>query len=222
MKRKLLVSLVLIGIIATSVAVGAFAATDIKLLINGKQVNADIQIVDGLSYVPLRVISESLGADVIWDGDSRTITINGKNVETPKSGVKSYDVDVNVESGPMQMKISKVSLDPAYQQSKYDKKIKAVVMDVSVENTSDDTISWYPVLDGKLALNTKEQIDRSSFQSDNVDGDFIGKIVKPGKIVFEVKGDLDKITSFNYVIRGAYDKEYNQVGEDKTVVIVLK
>lgn len=54
---------------------------------------------------------------------------------------------------PMKMKISKVTLDPAYQQTTYDKKIKAIVMDVAVENTSDQTISWFPA-QGKLVLNT--------------------------------------------------------------------
>lgn len=35
----------------------------------------------------------------------------------------------------MKMKISKVTLDPAYQQTTYDMKIKAIVMVVAVENT---------------------------------------------------------------------------------------
>ncbi|MDR6555070.1 copper amine oxidase N-terminal domain-containing protein [Paenibacillus qinlingensis] len=78
MKKKLLIALGLSGVIAASVAVGAYAATDIKLYINGKIINADLQIVDGSSYVPLRVVSESLGADVKWDGDKREIRIVGQ------------------------------------------------------------------------------------------------------------------------------------------------
>ncbi|CAH1217514.1 hypothetical protein PAECIP111891_04577 [Paenibacillus allorhizoplanae] len=78
MKKKLLIALGLTGVIAASIAVGAYAATDIKLFINGKIINADLQIVDGSSYVPLRVVSESLGADVKWDGDKREIRITGQ------------------------------------------------------------------------------------------------------------------------------------------------
>jgi hypothetical protein len=78
MKKKLFITLGLTAIIATSIAIGAYAASDIKLFINGKLINADLQIVDGSSYVPLRVVSESLGADVKWDGDKREISISGK------------------------------------------------------------------------------------------------------------------------------------------------
>ncbi|MDD9266033.1 stalk domain-containing protein [Paenibacillus sp. GCM10023248] len=84
MKKKLLVALGLSGIIAASVAVGAYAASDIKLFINGKLINADLQIVDGNSYVPLRVVSESLGADVKWDGEKREISIQQKGVSETK------------------------------------------------------------------------------------------------------------------------------------------
>ncbi|OAS14850.1 stalk domain-containing protein [Paenibacillus oryzisoli] len=78
MKKKLLIALGLTGVIAASVAVGAYAATDIKLFINGKIINADMQIVDGSSYVPLRVVSESLGADIKWDEVKREISITGQ------------------------------------------------------------------------------------------------------------------------------------------------
>jgi hypothetical protein len=55
-----------------------------------------------------------------------------------------------------------------------------------------------------------------------VDGDFIGKVVKTGKIVFEIKGDLNSITSLNYVVDGPSDSKYQRVGEDKTTQIILK
>lgn len=82
MKKKLLITFGLAGIIAASVAVGAYAASDIKLFINGKLINTDLQIVDGSSYVPLKVVSESLGAEVKWDGDKREIHIGKENDPT--------------------------------------------------------------------------------------------------------------------------------------------
>lgn len=44
---------------------------------NGKQINLDVpaMIENGRTLVPVRVISESLGATVNWDGTSRTVTI---------------------------------------------------------------------------------------------------------------------------------------------------
>ena len=76
--KKLLTALGLSAIIAASIAIGAYAATDIKLWINGKVIETDIQIVNGSSYVPLRVVSESLGAEVKWDGNKRTISITSQ------------------------------------------------------------------------------------------------------------------------------------------------
>lgn len=226
MKKKLAVTTCLAAIIASSFAIGVYAASDIKLLINGKAVDTQIEIIDGSSYVPLRVVSESLGADVKWDGDSRTISITGgsKAVEAPKSDAKSFNVNVNVESGPMRLNITKVTLDPAYKRSEYSNAVKAVILDSTVENTSDMNVSWSPDgLGSKLILNTKEQIESASFSSDRVGGEFVGKVIKSGKIIFEVKGDLTAVTSMNYVVDGAYNSDsYARIGQNKTADIVLK
>jgi hypothetical protein len=46
--------------------------------VNGKAVTLDVAptIVAGRTFVPLRVISETLGAQVTWKAASRTITID--------------------------------------------------------------------------------------------------------------------------------------------------
>ncbi|MNY76286.1 hypothetical protein D3C86_2158260 [compost metagenome] len=69
--------------------------------------------------------------------------------------------------------------------------------------------------------NTKEQVDGFLY-SERVDGKFIGKVVKTGKIVFEIKGDLSAITSINYTVEAPYGMNYRPVGEDKTAEIILK
>ena len=79
MRKKILAVIAATAIIATTFVASVYAATDIKLFINGKLVNADLQIVDGSSYVPLRVVSETLGADIKWDDATRTITITSKD-----------------------------------------------------------------------------------------------------------------------------------------------
>ncbi|MEF9958620.1 MAG: family 10 glycosylhydrolase [Niameybacter sp.] len=49
----------------------------IKLIIRGKRVNPPVApfIEEGTTLVPLRIISENLGADVDWEGESRSIII---------------------------------------------------------------------------------------------------------------------------------------------------
>ncbi len=56
-----------------------FAEQPITLIINGKTItNASPQIVSDRMYVPLRVISEELGATVEWDGVNRVVIVNNR------------------------------------------------------------------------------------------------------------------------------------------------
>lgn len=223
MKKKFFMGLGLSAIIAASVAVGAYAASDIKLFINGKVVSSGVEIIDGSSYVPLRVVSEALGADVKWDGDKREIQIQGKGYDPAQANVppaKSFNVNVNITSGPMTLDITKVTLDPAYKENKYSNPVKAIILDSIVENTSNDSVNWYITQD-KIVTNTKEQVS-GYLHSEQVDGEFLGKVVKKGKIVFEIKGDLSAISSFNYNISGPIGKDYKRIGEAKTTEIILK
>jgi hypothetical protein len=86
-KYKLIVS---IGIIVLFLFVNVYAVPYIKLVINGQQVNTDVppQIVNGTTLVPIRVISESLGAKVNWDGDTQTVT-----VDMPRETLEAHIVD---------------------------------------------------------------------------------------------------------------------------------
>lgn len=215
------------GIVAVSLvsaAVGAWAATDIKLFVNGKQSTVDLQIIDGSSYVPLRAVSEMLGADVKWDGDARTITITGKDYH-PAGSLKSFNVNVNVDSGPMKMNISKVTLDPSYSKDEYQQKTPAIVFDVTVENTSDSNVFWSPA-QGTVVLNTKEQIDGVGglMYSDDVGGHFMGKVIKKGKLVIPIKNsNLDDISSLNFNISAPInDDSFSPVGVDTTTAVILK
>lgn len=59
-----------------SLQIGADAAT-----INGEtvQVSPPAQIINGSTFVPLRFVSEALGADVGWDESTRTVSITTKS-----------------------------------------------------------------------------------------------------------------------------------------------
>ncbi|MCL1848792.1 MAG: substrate-binding domain-containing protein [Clostridiales bacterium] len=76
MKKKILV-LSLIVAVSMLLASSLFAA-DITLIIDGVRQNPAVApIVDnGVTLVPLRLISETLGADVAWDGGKQQATID--------------------------------------------------------------------------------------------------------------------------------------------------
>ncbi|GAB6990151.1 hypothetical protein JCM16418A_22010 [Paenibacillus pini] len=61
----------------TVIPLGAYAANnDIKVTINGKQLYFDVnpQSIDGRTFVPMRGIFGALGADIKWDGKTKTVT----------------------------------------------------------------------------------------------------------------------------------------------------
>lgn len=57
-----------------------YANNTYTVIVNGKQVNCDgyINMINGRIVVPLRSISEALGATVAWDQKAKTVLINSK------------------------------------------------------------------------------------------------------------------------------------------------
>ena len=59
----------------------AFKVGDEILKINGESVEVEKPyVVEGTTLVPLRVITEAFGAQVDWDGNTQTITLNYSDV----------------------------------------------------------------------------------------------------------------------------------------------
>lgn len=95
MKKRLLSILLAVGIVAGTVGTAAAVYTtqinvdpDISVTMGGKDVAledvngkaVDPMYIDGTIYLPIRAISETVGYDVQWDGDTKTVVI-GEPVE---------------------------------------------------------------------------------------------------------------------------------------------
>lgn len=67
------ISKIIAGALAAVMCVPAtaLAYSDVRVYVNGMRVNENIILDNDLTYVPLRVISEELGAKVTWDGEAR-------------------------------------------------------------------------------------------------------------------------------------------------------
>lgn len=91
MKRKLLFSAFIALIIAVSASIYAIAASGITLIVNGKTVHTETISRNNTTYVPLRAVSELLGADVGWDQKTKTITITGEGYTATKTDTTGYD-----------------------------------------------------------------------------------------------------------------------------------
>jgi hypothetical protein len=234
-KHKQLIAGVIIGSVISGTGVvfadqdvSAVLSTSIRFKFNGqeKQSPDGVLVYNGRTYVPARFVAEQLGANVTWDGNTRTVNITsgepqgGDQTPPVQSGAKVFPVDIDISSGPMKMHISKITLDPAFRLSSFDAPTNAVIFTVETENTSPDTISWYPD-QGKIVLNTKEQVEYGN-SFDGVGGEYIGNVKKDGTIVFRIKSKINDISSIKYIVDGPYDSNFERVGDNVEKDIVLR
>jgi rhodanese-related sulfurtransferase len=73
-KRTVVLLVVLFSLILSGIA---YSAQDIKIMMDGKAVASDVapQLMNDRVLVPVRVISEGLGADVEWDGAQMAVMV---------------------------------------------------------------------------------------------------------------------------------------------------
>lgn len=93
--KKILSLLITMTILMTSLT-AAHCEDDIRVTLDGNEIAFDVppQIIDDRTLVPMRAIFEALGAEVTWNGETRTITaINGEKTITMAIG--SHDMYVN-------------------------------------------------------------------------------------------------------------------------------
>ncbi len=71
--------------------------------INGEPTNLDLppQVIDGVTMVPLRFVSEALGANVDWDAQDQTVMISSGNYPIPPAG----EIRDNIGSRPMRLRM---------------------------------------------------------------------------------------------------------------------
>ncbi len=62
--KKTLLCLLLILVLCSTVVL---AQSTVRVYVNGMRVNEDVILKDGRTYVPLRAVSETMGAEVSWD-----------------------------------------------------------------------------------------------------------------------------------------------------------
>lgn len=95
-RRTLLAAALLVAWAFCLSAPAAQAAPTVEIIINGQQIASDVQpvIVEGRTYVPLRVVSENLGARVTWMEQDRQVVISWKTEATPDLPQTSGDIPI--------------------------------------------------------------------------------------------------------------------------------
>ena len=87
MKKKVIVSMLVVALLFCSVT--SVFAHPIKIIFNGKEVKSDVspQIINGRVLVPIRIITEKLGALVKWNDKHNRVDIDFEEIESQKNRI---------------------------------------------------------------------------------------------------------------------------------------
>ncbi len=100
-KRLLVVTGAVVLLVALSTAV--FADAPIKLIVNGRVVETDVnpQLTGDRVFVPVRWVAEALGAKVDWQGQTRSVLIDVPDPASLQNQVKQLEAAV-APAGPLE------------------------------------------------------------------------------------------------------------------------
>lgn len=76
MKKTVFSAIAVLVVIATVLTVTVFAGSDIRVYVNGIRVEHDVILSNDRTYLPVRAVGEAMGADVVWDEQSRSVFIS--------------------------------------------------------------------------------------------------------------------------------------------------
>lgn len=150
--------------------------------------------------------------------DDKSGTVEESDIGKIEIIKQKKDINDIYESGPMKFTIEALQIAKftPNEDSKemFDGKdeLTVITMQAQAENMSDDTISFYPD-QSTIVTNTKEQKTAEVFFSDEVGGDFIGKVIKKGEIFFFLDSNPDEINNLKFVIDAAHNQNLDSVGE---------
>ncbi|MFZ5898414.1 MAG: stalk domain-containing protein [Bacillota bacterium] len=105
----------------------------LKVLVDGKEVSSDVPaiVMDGRALVPLRVVAENLDADVVYNPESKTVTVTRKIEKQPDTS-SSYRYGDEVSIGNIKVIIHSLSYSNSVGVFTSGDKEKIAILDFSV------------------------------------------------------------------------------------------
>ncbi len=114
MKKAFLVLLSML-IIASTPGL-ARASDDIRIFVNGIQIFSDIppQLIGGRTMVPLRAISEALGAEVNWNASNRSVEITNNLTDNSEGNSNKVINKEAIDDNPASSELNNIELLKLY------------------------------------------------------------------------------------------------------------
>ncbi len=154
---------------------------NIKVIINGQTLNTPLEpfIYNDNTYVPLRPIVEGMGGTPTWNGETKTITIQGNastEVANLKNEITKLKVDLNISQSEVKSKDEKIKT--------LEEKIKKLEDDEDDDDKDSDLDDLKDTLDDDYDKYTDDSSGKMNF---SFSLDKSGDTVK-----VKMKGDFSK------------------------------
>ncbi len=178
--------------------------------------------------------AETKTGTVKVEGSTITITDDGSGKATHEGGIKktpivtNKSIDASGQVGPIKFKITGAQLSKCVADSdqgaklfgvEKGKEFAIVGIEMEVENTVDDEVDFFPN-QGTIVTNLKEQVDAALFFSDDIGGQFLGKVKKSGQTYFICKNSVpDEITSVRYHANGPLNVTTTDISDALNITI---
>jgi hypothetical protein len=128
------------------------------------------------------------------------------------------DIDT-VETGPVVMEIEQVNaasgeLSPDLAAMMESENIEYVQMDITVENTGEEDITFY-ASQATIATSTGEQLESDMWMSDHIDGEMMSGTSHSGSFFFILENsNAEDIENVRITWSAPHDEDFNDIGEE--------
>lgn len=131
------------------------------------------------------------------------------------------------ESGPINLTIEKVNgasadLTGEIADMMETEELEYIQVDMNVENTSEDTISFY-ASQATLTTNTGDQLEPDMLMSDHIAGEFIGEVNKSGTSFYMLENSkAEDVESVRLIYNAASNENFEDIGDEIDIEVELE
>lgn len=212
MKKKLLATLLVATMAVSLVACGGSETVESE-----KEV---VEETDDATEEETEEVDESTVGEVVEENGLRKVPV-----------ITDKELNRTGETGPFKYSIKAIQISKLTATNdemaemleiEKDKEVTLVVMDVSVENTTDATNYIY-FDQATLTTNTKEQVETNWVLSDYIDGEYLGAVIHEGSIFYILKNtNADDLTNITLHIDAPFDESFENIGEEVVIDLVFE